>query len=619
VLAEWWRHNRLTLVAGQAGSGKTSLLQAGILPALEREEARLTVLPIGRLSYGATFPSAALPEHNPYTLGLLRSWSPGEKATRLADLTLFEYVKRISSDGIILAAIDHVDELLAESGQRRAHRREFLAELADALLRESRLHLLVVGRNEAIDAVAEALGAGARHEVTALTASAAFEAVSKPLIGTSRIFADGAAEMLVADLQTTRIVDSEGTGRYLVDDKVEPALLQVACAQVWEALQASVRNISVRDIRGYGDIDDALGAHYGMVIARVAGDHKLPAKRLKSWLLKNFVTEFGTLGRAYEGTTNTAGMPNEVARALEDNHLLVARPQSGARWYELISDRLIEPLRQVGDMRAAGIEADGHLRAAEHALTIGDLYLAGQHATEIVNTPGTSLRFRADAYSLLGNVAYEGDKPQDAEAHYREAAQSYGAVGDSRTVAYELTAIGRLLVTQGRAAEAADELHAALARVPGDLGVQTELARALWEDDKGLAAVGILNEVLRVDGGNKAALRARGEILAYLGEASEAMRDLDRVTMQGQPSVRAARGLALAELGEQRAARKEIEDAVAEGRHNGPVLLYAARVFALTGDDRAAAEHARLAAGATDPPLSPRHREVAWHLVADGR
>ncbi len=619
LLAEWWRHNRLTLVAGQAGSGKTSLLRAGILPVLERVEARPSVLPVGQLSYGVTFPSAALPEHNPYTLGLLRSWSPGEMPTRLADLSVREYVQRISSDGIILAAIDHADELLAESGQRRAHRREFLAELADALRRESRLHLLVAGRHEAIDAVADALAAGARHEVTAFTASAAFDAVSKPLTGTSRRFAEGAAETLVAELQTTRTVDSAGTGRYLADDKVEPALLQVACAQLWDALPASVRTISVRDIRRYGDVNDALAAHYGVVIARVAGDHNLPVKRLRSWLLTNFVTEFGTLGRANEGSITTAGMPNAVARALEDNHLLVARPQSGSRWYELISDRLIEPLRQAGEVRAAGMEAVGHLRAAGHALTIGDLPLGERHAAEVVNTPGISLRFRADAYSLLGNVACEGGKPQDAEAHYREAAQSYGAAGDSRAVAYELTAVGRLLVAQGRAAEAADELYAALARVPGDPGVQTELARALWEDDKGLAAVGILNEVLRVDGGNKAALRARGEILAYLGAASEAMRDLDRVTMAGQPSARAARGLALAGLGEQRAARREIEDAVAEGRHNGPVLLYAARVFALTGDESAAQEHARLAAGATDPPLSPRHREVARHLLADNR
>jgi len=619
MLAEWWRQCRLTFVVGQAGSGKTSLLQAGILPVLDRAQARSAVLPIGRLAYGSTYPTAALPEHNPYTLGLIRSWSPGENATRLFHLTVREYFQRVTADGIIFAAIDPADELLAESGPRRAYRRRFLEELADALGHEPRLHLLIIGRHEAIDMVADTLGNGARHEVTALTLPTAVEAVSKPLVSTSKTFVNGAADAFVTDLGTTRVVASEGTERYLTHDHVEPALLQVACARLWDAIPASVHSISIRDIRRYGDIDDALTAHCAMVIAQVAGEHNLPVKRLSSWLLSNFVTEFGTLGKAYEGITTTASMPNAVARALEDRHLLVARLESGARWYELISDRLIEPLRQVGDVRPAPIDAAGQLRAAEHALTIGDLQLAEQHATEAMHAPAISLRFRAEACSLLGNVSYEGGKPEDAEAHYREAARSYGAAGDSRAVAYALTAIGRLLLMQGRVAEAADEIYAAVARVPGDLGIQTELAQALWEDDKGSAAVAILNDVLRVDGGNRIALRARGEILAYLGEARQAMRDLDRVTIQGQPSTRAARGLALAQLGEQRAARREIEDAVAEGRHSGPVLLYAARAFALGGDESAAQEHARLASDATDPPLSPRHREVARHLVAGDR
>jgi ABC-type cobalamin/Fe3+-siderophores transport system ATPase subunit len=105
ALAEFWHDNRIVLVAGPVGCGKTSLLHAGVLPILTQQRAR--VLPPGRLSHGATFPTVALPEHNPYTFALLRSWSPGEAPTRLVDLTVRDFV-----------------EAQAQPGQRPAVRRD---------------------------------------------------------------------------------------------------------------------------------------------------------------------------------------------------------------------------------------------------------------------------------------------------------------------------------------------------------------------------------------------------------------------------------------------------------------------------------------------------------------
>jgi len=61
--------------------------------------------------------------------------------------------------------------------------------------------------------------------------------------------------------------------------------------------------------------------------------------------------------------------------------------------------------------------------------------------------------------------------------------------------------------------------------------------------------------------------------------------------------------------------RREIEKAISSGERSGPALLYAARAFALIGDKIAAEENARLAADATDPPLSWRQLETARKLV----
>jgi predicted Zn-dependent protease len=132
---------------------------------------------------------------------------------------------------------------------------------------------------------------------------------------------------------------------------------------------------------------------------------------------------------------------------------------------------------------------------------------------------------------------------------------------------------------------------------------------------EGRAAVSVLTAVLAVDGGNTLALRARGEILAELGQAREAITDLDRVTLRERPSTRAARGLALAALGDKSGANKEIADAIAEAPLNGAVLLRAAQAKSLNGDEYAAEELARRAVDASDPGLPPHYREVALLLA----
>lgn len=620
ALAEFWQDNQVVLATGPVGCGKTSLLQAGVLPILIQNGAH--VLPPGRVSYGATFPAAALPRHNPYTLALLRSWSPGEAPTRLVDLTVRDFISaRVLRDSSPLyAAIDHIDDLPADTSLRRDDRDRFLAELADAVDAEPRLHLLLVARSPGAGLISATLRRAARFELAALNRMGAIEAVLGPAASVGRSFASGAAEQLVAGLQTSRIAAANGGERLVHSDQVEPALLQAVCTRLWAALPKGTQAVTTRDVRLFGDVDKALAAYCGKVIAAVADDFDRPVTWVRGWLVRTFITDLGTRGTAYEGVTETAGVPNEIARALTDRHLLRVALRSGSRWYELLADRLIQPLRDAVDELPPAADPAGHLAAAERALAEGNLGAAQRYAELTLRySAEDNLPLRAATESLLGNVAAErGDSAagkSEAESHHRASAQFFEAAGDISAVASQLAAIGQLLIARHHPEDALEELRAAIARLPSDPVIQTDLALALWRLGDSHGAVAVLTRVLTLDGGNTVALRARGEILADLGEARQAILDLDRVTLAERPATRAARGLALAKLGDRSGADLAVDDAVAEAPRNGDVLLNAARAKALNGEEGAAEELARRAVDASDPGLLPYHREVALHLA----
>ena len=621
VVVELWTTNRLTVVTGPVASGKTSLLNAGVYPAMAEAQSGV-MFPAALLSSGMTFPFAALPDYNPYTYAMLSAWSPHAVPTRLAGLTVTEFVRQQARghDHTIFAAIDQFEDIAidASTGQRRVWRRQFVEDLSRACKAITRLHLLVVARTEALGAISTSLGIGARHEVKPLDVPNAREAVTEPAAGAGRTFTPGAARQLVEDLRTSRIASAQGE-RYVKDDRVEPTLLQVACQQVWRDLPGDSPEISDSDMREYGDVDAALAAFGAQVIGEVAAEYNFKPQRLHSWLLKAFITDSGARGVAHEGHSSTAGIPNAVARALVDRHLLSSEHVSSSRWYQLLSDRLIDPLLHVPQAPAPGRHpipstADGYLRAAMRQLALDECGLADAYATRALAS-NPSMRVAADAESLLGNLSYERGDYAAALPHYQRAASLLDAAGDAGAALRCLAAVGQTLLILGRVGEAVAEFRAAVERAPNDLVLQTHLALALWQKGEGEAAVAVLNGVLGVDGASPEALRARGEILAYLGDARGANYDLDRPSVRDLPSAQAARGLALAELGDHSAATRAINDAVETAPRNGTVLFYAARASALAGDKTASWELARRAVDATDPPLSPSHRKLAEELA----
>jgi tetratricopeptide (TPR) repeat protein len=124
---------------------------------------------------------------------------------------------------------------------------------------------------------------------------------------------------------------------------------------------------------------------------------------------------------------------------------------------------------------------------------------------------------------------------------------------NARAVGRTLASLGRLFLDRGRFADAVGALQSAVTRLPGDVGLHMDFARALCKSGQPHAALGVYGSVLTAAPENVEALVGRGAINAEYGEPAAALDDLDNAIRQqpalaGRCDVTAARAQAFARL-----------------------------------------------------------------------
>ncbi|MBB2744116.1 UNVERIFIED_ORG: tetratricopeptide (TPR) repeat protein [Microbispora rosea subsp. rosea] len=618
-LTRLWPGRPLSILSGDTGSGKTSLLHAGVLPRLPHGR-------VGRVGRFVGGPVAALPSgHNPWTLSLLTSLAPTEPVGALAGMSLTDYVSRRlrREPGPLLVAVDQFEEFFLGGPYRAQFREPFVEELLDALDSNPELRLLLVVRESRRDDLGHYGALVSRADwltLGPLSAEAAFEAIRRPAEATTRRFTPEAAAQLLDQLG---------------GDAVEPVVLQVVCQWLWTRLSPTVQVIDPEHVFRLADSGTALARFVSTAITRVADAFGRDPVSIREWA----VSAFADGHAAKQGTTETAGMSNPIVHALEDRHLLRSVLGDGMR---LLHDDFRAALSRPLPVDSRG-RPRRRLESAVTALAAGDLDGAERQAFHALEA--AEVASIAEIHTLLGDIQIERSRAaraalaeadnaeerayreEEARQHmnkalswYRLALQCHADLAEPGAAGRMLSAIGQVMAQMGELSSAVRNLEEAKSLLPRDLALRTELARALWLTDHRSRAMTELDSVLRDEGDQLTALRARGEFNAEQGRAEDAMRDLRRVSSRTWPATRAARALALATL-EQLApaeAEREVDAIVAEGSTNGPALLYAARVETLGGDLGKAAELARQAIAATGPPLSPRQKESARRLLGYG-
>jgi WD40 repeat protein len=382
---------RLVLFYAQSGAGKSSLINARLVPGLiDRNFKVLTGRVSGQLAEGAQ-------ADNIFIYNLLLSFERSEHnegngaddALSLAHVTLSDYLANMdiempasSGDGseapkLLLDApqtiagvqplaliIDQFEEIFTTNQGAWNQRAAFFEQVSEAMQADPYLWVVFSIREDylaSLDPYAELLPGKmrARFYMQRMEYNAAMDAVRKP-VENLRPFEDAAAEELVRNLSLINVgKDKNNQPIYKPGQFIEPVQLQVVCFQLWEELRNQIgKNITTNDLFSLAKgkdlaqfISTALGNYYEQSLREVMKLYPdIRERRLRDWFSHELITDTETRSSVRQGKQNTGAppndLPNQVVKTLQDRFIIRAEIRGENTWYELSHDRFVGAILQ---------------------------------------------------------------------------------------------------------------------------------------------------------------------------------------------------------------------------------------------------------------------------------
>jgi WD40 repeat protein len=343
---------RIVLLYSPSGAGKTSLIQAALMPMLEKEE--FHVLPVIRVNA-----EVGGDPRNRYVMSALLSLEqeiPLQQTVppkEVAPMQFADYLTRRESASATgdrtFLIFDQFEEILTIDPLNRDAKIDFFNQVGDAL-RDLKRWALFAMREDHVAALDPYLRPiptrlKATFRLDLLTEESARLAVQGPAEECGVVFTEGATMKLVDDLRQVAVQGPTGETVRQLGPYVEPVQLQVVCHRLWEKLGANAQAITEEQMAGTGNVDSALADYYADKVAQIAGKSGVKERVLREWFDRCLITESGLRSQVMVGSENTKELNVEAIKSLEDVHLIREENRRGVTWLELAHDRLVNPIR----------------------------------------------------------------------------------------------------------------------------------------------------------------------------------------------------------------------------------------------------------------------------------
>lgn len=351
---------RFVLLFGATGTGKTSIVSAGVVADCENHG--INCLPIVKLAAYESRPGI-----NPFLASAYLQLFPEEEENFQqfeGDLleALDEKLESYGSDRVLIV-IDTLEQLFTHSARKDATVAEFLDALEILHCEHRGLMLLVVMREEFIgrlEGVARPLRAGARMRLAALPGDRALEAIARTADGENVVLPDEYLAPIVRQLARFSEVRST-TGTAIANDTalagvpleelmVEPVYLQLTCYRNWEVLKADAARIAsgvpLTNLASVS-VGDTIDEYVESAITETLDELKdTNPRRLREFLARVLVEENGELGSVRADEAEKSGISRELLQRLEQRKLIRCEPHGRRNEYELSHYLIAQAVRR---------------------------------------------------------------------------------------------------------------------------------------------------------------------------------------------------------------------------------------------------------------------------------
>ena len=359
---------RIVLLYSPSGAGKSSLVNAALIPHLQAED--FHVLPPVRVN---TEVPPELAQKNGYinrfVLSALLSLEEGLPRDRqkplaeLAQMSFGEYLQTVSvpvaqsaeeqPQSLLTAEVlifDQFEEIVTVDPANTPDRAEFFKQLGEALRDRGRWALFAMREDfiATLDPYVRYLPTRLHNtfRLDLLGPEAALAAMQQPAQHSGVDFTDEAARKLTDDLRRVRVQRPDGTFEEQPGLHIEPVQLQVVCYRLWEQLPRAATAIQVADVASVGNVDTVLANYYTDSVTTTAQITGVTERAIRDWFERELITAQGIRGQVLYGSEQSRQLGDRAIRQLIDAHIVRAEERRGATWFELAHDRLIEPVRK---------------------------------------------------------------------------------------------------------------------------------------------------------------------------------------------------------------------------------------------------------------------------------